>query len=334
MDLLLPPAVPPGGTVALVSPSWGGPAALPARHDRAVRALTELGFDVRPMPHALGSRGHVSGTAAERLADLHAAFADPEVDLVLATIGGQHSAHLLQGLDADLIREHPTAFCGYSDMTVLHHALHARTGLVTFYGPALLPELGEVGGPDAEVVQHWLRTLTQAEPSGVLPVTDWQSAESRQDGDAAGRPRRRRSGEPRRVLRAGTGTGPLLPGCLPSVRQLVGTPWQPSYDGRVLVLETPEAPYGLEDADADLAHLRNAGLLADLAALVVGRTDEWDPAVTAALHEVVLDAARGTDYPVLAGVECTHAAPLLTLPLGVRAQVTGTELVVLDPAVH
>lgn len=337
IELLCPPRLPPGGHIAVVATSWGGVGELPARAARAFAALDRLGYRVTLMPHAGGTadgpRDWVSAGAAERLADLHAAFADPAVDLVLSAIGGNHSAHLLEGLDLDLIRSHPKPFCGYSDTTTLLQAIHARTGLVTFYGPALLPEFGEIGGPDAAVVEHFQRVLGRAEPAGPLPVVPWQATENRAVTYAAGRARERVAGEPRRLLRPGSAAGPLLAGCLPSMRNLVGTPWQSDCVGRVMVVETPEAPYDAELADADLTHLRNAGLFADLAALVVGRTEGWSPAQVGALHACVLDAARGYDYPVLAGVEVTHSAPLLTIPIGVPGRVDGLELVIEGAAV-
>lgn len=323
--------------MAIVSTSWGGARLLPERFERGVAALKALGLTVRVMPNAQGTgwglRDWVSGSPEQRLADLHEAFADPAVDAVLSAIGGEHSAQLLEGLDLDLVRANPKVFCGYSDTTTLLHALHARTGLVTFYGAALLPEFGEVGGPDPEVVEGFRRAAGVAEAAGAVPRVAWQATEPRQVSDREGRPRVRHPGEPRIALRPGRASGRLLPGCLPSLRALVGTPWQPEYTGRVLLVETPEAPYEPESADADLTHLRNAGLLRGLAALVVGRTDGWTAAEVSQLHECVLDAVRGYGYPVLAGVECGHSAPLLTLPVGVEATVDSEELVIDEPAV-
>lgn len=327
--LLHPPALRPGGTVAIVSTSWGGAGLLPARFARAVAALEALGHPVRVMPHATlmaeGRRDWVAGGVAERLADLHAAFADPEVAAVLSAIGGDHSAQPLPGLDLELVAAHPKVFCGYSDTTVLLTAIHQATGLVTCYGPAAIPEFGEVGGPDAEVVAHLRRVTGEARPAGPLPQTSWQAREDRAVTDAEGRPRAREVPEPRVALRPGRATGPLLAACLPSLCQLLGTPWQPETGGRVLVLEPPEPPYSPEEADRDLTHLRNAGLLDGLAALVIGRTAGWDTRGVAQLHAVVLSAAAG-GHPILAGVECSHSSPLLTLPNGVRATVAGEDL--------
>jgi muramoyltetrapeptide carboxypeptidase len=307
------------------------------RFHRGVEALESLGYKVRIMPHTLGTtdgvRNWVSGTREERLQDLHAAFEDAEVRCVLSAIGGDHSAHMLEGIDFETIRSNPKVFCGYSDTTTLLQAVHARSNLVTFYGPALLPEFGEIGGPDREVVEHFQRVTGRAAPPGLVPRVPWQAVEDRAATDAEGRPRARQEGEARIALRPGRASGRLLVGCLPTSRALIGTPWEPEYRGRVLVVEVPEDPYDVERADTDLTHLRNVGLLAGLAAFVIGRTPGWDEDRIAQLHACVLDAVHGYDYPVLAGVECTHSAPLFTLPIGVLATVDDEELVVVEAAV-
>jgi muramoyltetrapeptide carboxypeptidase len=154
---LRPPALSSGDTIAIVSPSWCGPADLPAAYRRGLAALRGYGFEVRVMAHAEGRRGWVSGTPQERVADLHDAFADPDVRAVLCTIGGLHSAQLLPLLDFDLIAANPKVFCGYSDITSLHLAIQGVTGLVTFYGPALIPQWGAVGGPLDYVVGHFFK---------------------------------------------------------------------------------------------------------------------------------------------------------------------------------
>jgi len=335
--MIRPPRLPEGGTIAIVSPSWGGPAHLPKRYNRALAGLENLGYQVNPMPHSMsgtyGKRDWLSASPADRIADIHQAFSDPTIQMVLASIGGHHSAQLVDALDYELIAANPKPFCGYSDITVLLHAIHQRTNMVTFYGPALLPEFGEVGGPDVEVVAHWQRTLGDAEPPGAVPRTDWQSVEFRGDSDAENRPRSRISGEPRLVLRAGSAQGPLLPACLPSMSNLIGTDFEVETSGKILVLETPEAPYDPELADADLAHLRLAGSLDTLAGLVIGRTDGWSAVQLEQFHESVLDTVRHTTYPVVAGVECTHSAPLMTLPIGVKGEISGDDLIVTESAV-
>lgn len=324
--LVLPPALKHGDTLAVVTPSWSGPAELPAAYQRGLAELRRAGFRVRPMPHAEGRLNDwVAATAEHRADDINTAFVADDVAGIICTIGGEHSAQLLPHIDLDLVVANPKVFCGYSDVTVLLHALHARTGLVGCYGPALIPQWGAVGGMHAYSAAHFATVTSHARPAGQLPTVDYEV----QDGDferaeRTGRPLRRTPAAPRQCLRGGRASGPLLPGCLPSVRRLLGTPWQPDHAGRALLLETPEPPYELEHADADLTHLGLAGCLDDLAALVLCRPYGWSNERTDRFHQLVLrhvDQAKGGTYPVLARVEGGHTDPLPTFGVGVQVTV-------------
>ena len=144
--ILKPPRLLPGDTIGIISPSWGGGARYPHRIERGAAHLRSLGFKVKIAPHTLNSIGFVSDTPENRVADIHAMFLDPEVKAIIASIGGDHSCHLLPLLDFDLIAAHPTIFMGYSDVTVLNVAIHAMTGLVTFQRPGADDRLRRVSG--------------------------------------------------------------------------------------------------------------------------------------------------------------------------------------------
>ena len=334
MTRILPVALGPGDRVAVISPSWGGPGSFPARFDRALTALTRrLGLTGQPTRHAHGSLDWRSALAAQRADDINQAFLDDTIAGILCAIGGDHAAQLLPLLDWSTIAAHPKVFCGYSDATVLHHAIYAVTGLTTFYGPAVLSQFGEWPDPHEYTVDHFRSVTMTARPAGPVPRDDYVVDEF---GDwAAARPPhvRARGLAPRRtVLRPGCGSGPLLAACLPSALQLLGTPWQPTYDGHVLVIETPPA-YRPADADRDLTHLRNASCLNELAALVVGRPQGMSEAERQRLHAVVLDSVADFGYPVVADVECGHTDPMATLPIGVSCTVEEDELSLLEAAV-
>lgn len=141
--LTLPPRVVAGDGVALVSPSWCAAGLFPHRVERGRHYIESLGLRLDVMPNALAITGWTAGTAQQRVDDLHAAFADPSVAVVLCAIGGNHSNELVDLLDYDLIRANPKVFQGLSDITVLHCALQRHAGLATFYGPALVTNLAE-----------------------------------------------------------------------------------------------------------------------------------------------------------------------------------------------
>ena len=162
----------PGDTVAVVAPC--SPVGLWWEHRarRGLAYLASLDLKVRVMPHSGPATAGRRVAPRSRAEDLHAAFADPDVTVVLAAIGGDHAVEVLPHLDLDLILANPKLFQGYSDVTVLHWALLAA-GLATFHGPALLPELGEhpavLADTDAWLRAAWFGTA----PLGFRPATAW-----------------------------------------------------------------------------------------------------------------------------------------------------------------
>ena len=137
MEIVVPSPLDRSGrpTIRVVAPSWSAGVVPQQVAEAATDRLTGLGFRVTFGEHS-GATGLLrSAPVAGRVADLHAAFADPDVDLVLTAIGGHLSNILLRHLDWDLIAANPKCLCGFSDITALQNALLTRTGLVTLSGP-------------------------------------------------------------------------------------------------------------------------------------------------------------------------------------------------------
>ncbi|MDR3083067.1 MAG: LD-carboxypeptidase, partial [Streptomyces sp.] len=158
--LLRPAALAPGDALAVVTLSAPGPAHYPDVYVRGIAHLKTAGFRPVTTPTTTGRAGWTSGTPRQRADDLNAAFADPAISGIVTTIGGNHSAQLLPYLDWETIAANPKVFCGYSDTTVLHHAIHRMTGMVTFYGPAVIPQWGEHGAPFPYTTRHFHTVTT------------------------------------------------------------------------------------------------------------------------------------------------------------------------------
>lgn len=330
----LPLALNRGDVIRVLSPSWCGPALFPERFDVGLRAVENaLDVQVQIGEHTLKQHGQGAGSRADRAADLNAALVDPEVRAIFWSIGGDVAAELLDLVDYDAFRDDPKILCGYSDATVLHHALYAVCGAVTFYGPAVITQWAEHGGPDPWTLDNFSRAVTRG-AAGPLPrsthvveeFVDWQ--------DSPPTARRRERARPRRALREGAGRGPLLVGCLPSALQLLGTRWMPDYRGHLLVLELPDSGYTMSEAGKDLWQLRNAGLLDEIVGLVVGRPRLFTSEQREQLDGLLGDVTSGHDYPVVTEFEVGHTDPLLTLPNGVQAELAGIDLTILESAVR
>jgi muramoyltetrapeptide carboxypeptidase len=287
-----------GSRIAVVSPAS---AAKPELVAAGVDRLRAFGYEPVVMPHAL-SRGplYYAGTAEERAADLHAAFAEDSIDGIVCTRGGWGSAELLPLLDAELVRRNPKVFVGYSDHTSLQSWFWNECALPVFYAPMVAADWSKADGVDART---WKAAL---EGDGAWSV-------GVHDGV--------------RVLRGGDAEGRLLGGCVSILCAALGTPWALKIDEPcVLFLEDiGTKPY---QWDRMLQHLRFAGALQNVRAIVLGdMTASVEENEMALLEAACLHALGEFDGPVLIGLQSGHLARAnRSLPLGAWVKLKGTEL--------
>jgi muramoyltetrapeptide carboxypeptidase len=288
---LRPRALHPGATLAILSPAS-------AAHQELVQLgiarLNALGYRTVLGTHAL-DRGplYYAGTLEQRLADLHAAFADPAIDGILCTRGGWGSAELLPHLDVELIRANPKPFIGYSDYTSLHVWLRERANLVTFYGPMCAADFGR--GDRVE--------------DGV-DLANWRAALEGKVAWSLG------AADGLRVLRGGVADGVFDGGCMAIYAEALGTPYAPKPAGVLFLEDIGVKPY---QWDRMLVHLRYAGLLEGVQGIVFGSMGQCvEPQEEALLERALLHALRDFDGPIAIGLSSGHvSSPNVTLPLGV-----------------
>lgn len=297
-----PQVLEPGDTVALITPSTfvSDPDALA----NAERMVKFFGLKAKWGKNVRKKFGYVGGSIDERLDDLHAAFADPEVKAVIPARGGYGSGQLLDRIDYDLIRKNPKVFLGYSDITAMHLAFQRKCNMVTFHGPTPLSDITEY------TIAHLRRALFEKKPLGSLtnpPDTNQL------------RPR-----HPLRTIRGGRASGRLTGGNLSLILGTMGTPFEVETAGRIFFIEdVDEQPYSV---DRMLTNLRLAGKLQAAAGIVFGECNgcaprDFKPSFnnTLLLGEVLDEILGGLKVPVLTGLTIGHTADQLTLPMGVMA---------------
>ncbi|KAI8589808.1 peptidase family S66 [Geranomyces variabilis] len=346
---ITPPALSRGDTIAFVSPSARLNDVFPLRITRAKDFLIAQGYDVRIISNEPVPKGYLAGVN-HRVAELHAAFVDPTIRAIVCTIGGNSANELVPHLDYELIASNPKIFVGYSDITLLHHALLFRASLRTFYGPAAITQLGEVGGPLDFTWSHFLSVLQNHPGSrpGALPRSKTWTQDFRDWFDETPTSAEPRTLQPNRRswtwLRKGQAQGRLLGGCLPSLVQLTGTPFTfpaAEWKGRILLLELPEGgdapatPHPLAYARSNLIDLANAGILAAIAGVVVGRPYSYTKEMWDAWEDTLMEVFEVYGMPVLANVDFGHTDPILTLPLDAMVRLDSAVDVfeVLEPTV-
>ena len=314
--LIKPPRLRPGDLVGLVAP---GGVANDRIIEKSVRNIEALGLRVKVGAYLRAVHGNYAGSVQQRLADLHAMYADPDVKMIWPVRGGSGCITLLSSLDYGLIRRNPKILLGYSDITALHLAIHARTGLVGFHGPVASSTLADYSR------EHMLAVLCEPRATYTIPMAPENAVKA--------------ATEPQfgiRTFTQGVATGPLIGGNLSLLAALCGTPYAADFRGGLLFIEeVGEAPYRL---DRMLMQLDLALGFRNAAGVIVGVCEDCKPEAGERglnLDETLDEHLKPLVIPAVTGYSVGHIRHQFTAPVGVRARLdTAAQTVtLLEPAV-
>ena len=266
---------------------------------RGIRRLQAMGHEVEVDEAALASHMRFAGDDATRIAGVARAAASG-ADIALISRGGYGLTRLLPGLPYKAIAkaiDQGTQFVGLSDFTAFNQAVLAKTGRITWQGPALGEDFGPMNEPD-DILLACFDDLVQEQGEGA----GWQ----RPQADAA--------------VQTRVKDGVLWGGNLSVLTSMLGTPYFPSVDKGVLFLEdVGEHPYRIERMLTQLLH---AGVLARQKAIVLGQFTNFKlvPA-----HDKGFKLATVVEWlrsqiktPVLTGLPFGHVPTKVLLPVGAR----------------
>ncbi len=304
---LKPPRLEPGDTIGLVAPA-SAPAD-PAVIDLAESVIARLGFKIAFAPNVRKRWGFLAGSDRERAGDLMGMFLDRRVRAILCLRGGYGTSRLLPFLDYPKIRAHPKIFVGYSDITSLHCAFSSKSNLLSFHGPMFSSDLIKSTLPEF-TRRSFVRTLMEAKPPGSVCQGYHRKTVS--------------------IVHRGKARGRLAGGNISILCATLGTPFQPSFKGKILFFEDlDEVPYRF---DRMLTHLLNAGLLQQVAGVAIGINHNClDPGAgkTAeyrqTLAEVFAERLAPLKVPVVSGLPFGHVPHNATLPVGALATLDGEQ---------
>ena len=291
----------PGMSVGLVTPASNVP------EDQELHAAMDLvrslGFSAEPAVNLFSRTQYLAGTDQQRADDLNAMFADTDIDAIFCVRGGYGSGRLLRYLDYDMIAANPKVIMGYSDITSILNAIYLRTGLVTFHGPI-------AGGNFSNYTYEQYKKVL-IEPAQIARIGEPPEFETR-PGVVDWKNRLT-------TIVSGVAEGHLVGGNLSLMVTLLGTPFEPQFEGAILFLEdVDEPPYSV---DRMLTHLWMAGKLEQVAGIVLGKfTDGGHDSNTFSMEEVLRDRLGPLGIPALRGAMIGHIEDKTVVPLGVQAR--------------
>lgn len=336
-DPLYPAKPCPGDLVAVLSPSSGLPGVLPLPYELGLSRLQD-DFGLKTVQYPTTRK--MGSTPEARAADIHAAFANPDIKAVIASIGGDDQMTVLPHLDGNLLRANPKPFFGYSDNTNLLLFLR-NLGIVGYHGATVMVELGRPGAMHPLTAESFKAAMfTSGEYELTAPSTYGDISRPWQDP-------RTFEAEPEmepadgwfwhnadRIVEGASWGGNLeiISWLLMADRAVLPAD---TYAGNVLFLETSEEMPRAEEVYRILRSMGERGLLQQFPALLMGRARSWSfenqlgtqekEQFRREQREAVLRAYQqyAPEAMVVFDVDLGHTDPQLVIPVGGRIRADG-----------
>ncbi len=320
MKIIKPNTLKPGQNLGVIALSTSAKSLKPEFRKRAYQQIKNLfGLNVIEAPNIDLEEGHSAGSIKERVDSLHKFFKRKDIHGIMSFWGGMNTHQILEYLDYDLIKNNPKVLIGYSDTTTLLSAITAKTGLVTFNGPAVIT-FAKPNIPQETITCFNDLLMCQSHPfeyssSKEFSDNQWWAHDKMEFTAHSGL----------KTYRKGKATGKIVGGNIGTLLLLAGTPYWPSMKGKILFVEDDEVENS-KTIDRYFTQLRHMGVYDQIKGLVVGRFsrsvgfNESD-----SLNMILDNALKGYEFPVLTDFDMGHTDPLMTIPLGIQVEIDATK---------
>ena len=323
-----------GDALAVLSPSWGGPAAFPQIFDQGLKVLQEdFGFRIVEYPSTRLPASVLHDNPQLRAEDLNAAFKDEAIAGIICSIGGNDAVRILRYLDLKAILEHPKLIMGYSDSTAILCYLNLH-GLVTYYGNSVMAGFSQLPC-FPEALREYQSVLFSENQYFIAPFSQWSNAYKDWNDPAS-------VGQVDAVLTTDTGhrwlqksataQGRLWGGCIEVLAMINGTLAWPApdfWDDRILFIETSEDKPTPEEVGFTLRNFGVQGILSRLKGLLVAKPKDYSAEEKAALDREILRIVVGefkcSDINIITNIDFGHTDPRHILPLGIMTSLDPVE---------
>jgi muramoyltetrapeptide carboxypeptidase len=309
MKKIYPKKLEKGGEIRVVALSCSMAIISEANRKIATDRLESLGFKVTFGKHVEEIDEFRSSAIKSRVADLHQAFLDKKVRAVFTVIGGFNCNQLLKYIDWNIIKNNPKIFIGYSDTTALQNTIFAKTGLVTYSGPAW-STFGQKLHFDY-TMDYFKKCLLINDLIDIKPSQYWTDDAWYKDQDN----RILIKNDGWLIINKGKASGTLLGANLCTFNLLQGTEYMPNLKNSILFIEDDEETKPT-NFDRDIQSLIHLPSFKGVKGIVIGRFQKATEMTTEKLIKIIKTKAELKDIPIIANIDFGHTSPIITFPIG------------------
>ena len=283
LKTLKPPRLRRGDTIGIVAPASHFDL---EKFNRGIAVIESMGFNTSVPEGLFNKKEYFAGSDFKRAEMVDRYFADPNIKAIMCARGGYGSIRILSLLDYKIIQKNPKIFIGFSDVSAMLSALYLKCRLVTFHGPTVTT----LANSDHRTKDSLLSMITSGEKLEIVVESGI-------------------------TIKPGSASGPVLGGNLNTLCHLLGTPFQPDFNGGILFLEDRgEAAYRI---DRMLSQMKLAGCFNGLAGFILGAFEDCGD--TDDIIRIAGDIFKDDKIPMLAGLAVGHGKRNLTIPTGLNA---------------
>lgn len=313
-----------GDIVGVFSPSK--PASVTA-HDRYVRGkqvLESLGLIVKEGELTGKEDYYRSGTPKERAAELNTLLRDPDVKMIMPSIGGTNANSILPFIDYEAFQQHPKIIVGLSDVTAILLALYRKTGIPVFYGPSVASTLGEFPPLVDDTIKYFkMMFMDGNDIPYTIPTPKYWSDDKVNWLEKNGE--KKLYINERICVKQGKAKGKLIGGNVNTMYGTIGTEYFPMIkEGDILLIEDTTKTAAV--VEKNFAMLKLHGILDKVSGIILGKHEQYDDMSTGRKpYEILLEQLDGREIPILAEFDTCHTHPLHTMPFGRQVELNATE---------
>ena len=315
--------------MAILSPSFAAPGKWPAVYQLGLKRLRD-DFGLLPVEYPTTTK--LGAMGAERTSDLIAAFSDPDIKAVIASIGGDDQVTYVKNLPSEPFAQNPKPFFGYSDNSHLCNFLFLN-GIPSYYGGSLFTQYAMQGSMDEYTVKYLRHALFEEGEFELLPSDTYNDQGLGWDNlDLLDTKRTYWPNEGWHWDGTQDAAGILWGGCVESIDEMLRhdtpIPTLEQFEDIVLMLETSEEIPSADYVFRVMRAFGERGILERLQGVLVGRPKAWEfdnqktpderTAYRANQKETVLRAVRqyNQTIPVVQNLNFGHTDPQIPMPYG------------------
>ncbi len=276
---------------------------------RAIERLNGLGLEVVFGKHISECDEFMTSSIESRLEDLHDAFRDDSIAGIFSVIGGSSTNQLVDYIDYDIIKANPKIVCWFSDITVLHNAILAKTWLVTYYWPHF-SSWGMKYGFEYSL-ENFKKCCMESDSFEITDASEWSDDPRYLDQEK----RVFEKNEWIIILQEGTCTGKIIWGNVECVCVSMGTPYLPIINEDTILFIEQDAEWNILRFIRRFEQILQSDFAKHVKWIVIGKFQKNNTISIDQLKKIIAAQRKVEWMPIVANVDFGHITPITTFPL-------------------